>query len=309
MRHFDAEATRAALPFAALIEALRQQFIEGCEVPLRHQHAVGQDLTLLIMPAWQADGLLGIKTVSIAPGNAGRDLPGLYSSYSLFDAATGQPLALMDGNEITSRRTAAASALAASRLASPQARTLLVVGSGRVASLLPEAYSTALPGIERILVWSRRAEAAESLASQLRRLGLPISAAADLEAAVRQADIVSCATLSREPLIRGAWLAEGSHLDLMGGFTPEMREADSAAVSGADLWVDTDEALRKSGDLLLPQAEGCLLLDARRGDLADLCRLGPGEAHRPGRRTLFKSVGTALEDLAAARLVYGGRAG
>lgn len=308
MRHFDAEATRAALPFPALIEALRQMFIEGCEVPQRHQHSVGQDLTLLIMPAWQRGGknpLLGIKTVSIAPGNADRGLPGLFSSYSLFDATSGQPLALMDGNEITSRRTAASSALAASRLAAPSARRLLVVGSGRVATLLPEAYRACLPGLEEIQVWARRPEVAAQLADRWCAQGFNARAVPDLAAASKQADIISCATLAREPLIQAEWLQPGSHLDLIGGFTPQMREAQSKCFADADLWVDTDEALRKSGDLLRPLAEGLITPASVRGDLATLCHLTPGAAHQPSRRTVFKSVGTGLEDLAAASLVYG----
>lgn len=304
MRHFDAEATRAALPFPALISALERMFIEGCEVPQRHQHQLGQDLTLLIMPAWQLGGLLGIKTVSIAPGNANQGLPGLFSSYSLFDAKTGQPLAMLDGNEITSRRTAAASALAASRLANPASSTLLVVGSGRVAALLPEAYRAAMPGLKRMLVWARRPEAAKELVEQWQALGIEATAADDLAQACAEADIVSCATLAREPLIRAEWLKPGSHLDLIGGFTPQMREAHSNCFVDADLWVDTDEALRKSGDLLQPLAEGLITPASVRGDLAALCRLAPGAAHQTGQRSVFKSVGTGLEDLAAARLVY-----
>lgn len=305
MQHLDAEATRAALPFPALIEALRQLFIEGCEVPQRHQHVIGQDLRLLIMPAWQSGGLLGIKTVSIAPGNADRGLPGLFSSYTLFDAQTGQPLAMLDGNEITSRRTAAASALAASRLAAPSARRLLVVGSGRVAALLPEAYRAALPGLEEIQVWARRPEAAVQIAHQWRAQGFNARAVPDLAGACKQADIISCATLAREPLIQAEWLQPGSHLDLIGGFTPQMREAHSSCFAEAELWVDTDEALRKSGDLLQPLAEGLITPASVRGDLATLSRLAPGAAHPPSRRTVFKSVGTGLEDLAAASLVYG----
>lgn len=306
MRHFDAEATRAALPFPALIEALRQTFLEGCEVPQRHQHAVGQDLTLLIMPAWQRGGLLGIKTVSIAPGNAAEGLPGLFSSYSLFDATCGRPLAMLDGNEITSRRTAAASALAASRLAGPTASALLVVGSGRVAALLPEAYRAALPGLSEIAVWARRPEAAAALVAQWRAVGIKATAVPDLAEACRQADIVSCATLAREPLIQAEWLKAGSHLDLIGGFTPQMREAHSNCFANAQLWVDTDEALRKSGDLLQPLAEGIISPASVSGDLRVLCGLAPGAAHRSGQRSVFKSVGTGLEDLAAARLVYAG---
>lgn len=304
---FDVHATRRALAFAPLIAALERLFISGCEVPPRHVHSIAGDqgqgvLTTLIMPAWLPGRYLGIKTVNIAPGNTALGLPGLFSSYLLYDATTGQPLASMAGDEITSRRTAAASALAASRLARPDARTLLVVGAGRVAALLPEAYRAVLPAIERVRVWTRRPEAAAALAGQL-GADIDIEAVPNLARAVAEADIVSCATLATEPLIRGEWLRPGSHLDLIGSFTPAMREADDACFAGASLWVDTDEALRKSGDLLGPLASGVISPDHLRGDLAALCRLRTGRTSA-SERTVFKSVGSALEDLAAAMLVY-----
>ncbi|HSI47022.1 MAG TPA: ornithine cyclodeaminase family protein [Ideonella sp.] len=304
MRAFDAAATRAALPFPALIAALRSLFAQGCEVPQRHVHTVGEQLTTLIMPAWIPGRYLGIKTVNIAPGNAALGLPALAASYLLYDANTGLPLALIDGNEITSRRTAAASALAASRLARPDARTLLVVGSGQVARLLPEAYRAALPGIQQIWLWNRTPATALALAAQLRDQGLPVAAVQDLATAARQADIISCATLATAPLIHGEWLQPGSHLDLIGSFTPAMREADDACFQDASLWVDTDEALRKSGDLLAPLASGVLKPEDSRGTLTDLCRQPASGRQHTQERTVFKSVGTALEDLAAAMLVY-----
>lgn len=264
--------------------------------------ADGVQGTLLVMPAWRAESYLGIKTVTIHPGNAQRGLPALHSTYLLHDARSGAPVALIDGNEITSRRTAAASALAASRLARPDARRLLVLGAGRVARLLPEAYRCVRP-IERVQVWNRSAAGAAELAASLRAQGFAAEAVTDLAAAVAEADVVSSATLSTEPLVRGAWLRPGSHLDLIGGFTPQMREADDDCFAGARLFVDTAEALTKSGDLLGPMARGVFAAGDVQGTLAELCR-----GLRPGRRsaderTVFKSVGTALEDLAAAMLV------
>lgn len=310
MQHFDAEATRAALPFDRLIAALRELFVSGCEVPLRHTHSLtaddGSPGTLLIMPAWLSGRCLGIKTVSVFAGNAARGLPGLYSTYMLYDANTGQPLARIDGDQITARRTAAASALAASMLARPDARRLLVVGAGRVAALLPAAYRAVLP-LEQISVWARRPAQAEALAALWRREGLPAQAAPDLAAAVAASDVVSCATLSTAPLVQGAWLQPGSHLDLIGGFTPQMREADDACLAGAKLYVDTPEALQKSGDLLDPMADGALSATDVRGTLAQLCRGQVAGRQAEHERTVFKSVGNALEDLAAAMLVWGRR--
>lgn len=305
LRVLDAAATRAALPFARLIPALRELFTEGCEVPRRHVHEL-PGVTSLLMPAWQAGGFYGVKIVNIAPGNAARGLPGLHSSYLLHDAATGAPLALIDGDQITSRRTAAASALAADCLARPDARHLLVVGAGRVAALLPEAYRAVRP-IGRVAVWARQPAAAEALADEWRTRGFDAAATSDLAAAARAADIVSCATLATAPLVHGAWLAPGSHLDLIGSFTPTMREADDDAFRGATIVVDTEEALQKSGELLAPMANGVFAAGDVRGTLADLCRgTAPGRRDA-AERTVFKSVGTALEDLAAAMLAYGPR--
>jgi ornithine cyclodeaminase len=297
---FDDQATRAALPFDRLIAALRALFAAGCTVPLRHVHQPDGGTTL-IMPAWTGQ-YLGIKTVNIFPGNAARGLPGLFSTYTLYDAATGAPLAAIDGNEITERRTAAASALAASYLARPDARKLLIVGSGRVAKVLAAAYRAVLP-IEEVAIWSRNGDAATALAARLRQDGIAATAWPELDSAVRQADIVSCATLSTSPLIRGEWLAPGSHLDLIGGFTPKMVEADDACFKGAELFVDIEEALQKAGDLLGPISRGVFATGDVAATLAGLCRgEHPGRTD-PAARTVFKSVGTALEDLAAAMLV------
>jgi ornithine cyclodeaminase len=306
MKLIDADATRAALPFDALIAAIEAMFVTGCEVPARHVHEIsvgaGESGRVLIMPAWQPGGYMGIKTVNIFPGNAARGKPALFSTYILYDGVSGEPLAQIDGNEITSRRTAAASALAARYLAREDAASLLVVGSGRVARLLPYAYREVLP-IRDVQCWSRNHAAAVRLAAELSADGFVAHACDDLEAAVRQADVVSCATLAIAPVIRGEWLRPGSHLDLIGSFTPHMREADDACFAGARLFVDTVEALQKSGDLLGPMARGVFTSGDIGGTLEALCRGQAAGRRNDGERTVFKSVGTALEDLAAAVLV------
>jgi alanine dehydrogenase len=304
----DAAAVRASTPWPDLIAALRDLFREGCVLPPRHHHAFEipgeREGTLLLMPAWRPGAALGVKVVNVVPGNDARGLPAVAGVYLLFSATTGAPLALIDGAELTARRTAAASALAASFLARPDARRVVVVGTGRLAPELAAAHASVRP-IAEVAVWGRNAAKAAALAARLRdELGVEAAPARDLEAAVRRADIVSCATTSAEPLVRGAWLAPGVHLDLVGGFTPAMREADDEAVRRARVWVDTLEgATREAGDIVQPLASGALARDTVAGDLFGLCR---GEA--PGRSgaaeiTLFKSVGTALEDLAAAALV------
>lgn len=307
MKHFDETATREPLAFARLVPALRAAFAAEAHVPPRHVHnietASGDKGTVLIMPAWSDAGFLGIKTINVFPGNSACGLPGLHATYVLYDARTGVPLAMMDGNELTARRTAAASALGASFLARSDARRLLVLGSGRIARLLPAAHVSVRP-IDEVHVWNHRPEGAEALAAQWRAEGINAQAATNLEAAVREADIVSCATLATAPLVRGEWLAPGSHLDLIGSFTPAMREADARCFEGARTFIDTPEALQKAGELLDAIAAGTLRADAVQGTLAALCR---GErAGRAGNeeRTVFKAVGSALEDLTAATLVW-----
>lgn len=306
----DADTVARATPFERLVPALRSAFAAGAEVPPRQVLTLqppggAPAVTSLVMPAWGA-GTRGryyaVKVINIAPGNAARGLPGLHASVLLHDADTGVPLAVIDGDAITARRTAAASALAASFLARADARHLLVLGAGRIAALLPAAMRAVRP-IERVTVWARRAEAARAQAAAWRAQGLDADVADALEPAVREAHIVSCATLATAPVVHGAWLAAGSHLDLIGSFTPTMREADDACFAGAAVFVDTEEALVKSGDLLAPLASGAFQAEALRGTLATLARGVSAGRRDAGERTLFKSVGTALEDLAAAILV------
>jgi ornithine cyclodeaminase len=307
MQVLTLEETRAALPFGPLIDALDAGFRAGAEVPLRHHHPMvnpgAADDMLLLMPAWQAAGWGGVKIVNVHPGNAGRGLPAIASSYILFDRVTGAHKLLLDGGELTARRTAAASALAARRLARPDSRRHLIVGAGRVGANLAQAYRAALP-IEAVEVWSRTAASAEALAADLRAQGIPAVAAPDLQAAVGRADIVSCATLSRTPLIHGDWLRPGQHIDLIGSFTPEMREVDDVVMQRARIFLDTDHARIESGDIALPLASGAITEADIEGTLEALCRDNRHPRRGPGEITLFKGVGSAVEDLSAAILAW-----
>ncbi|HEV7578332.1 MAG TPA: ornithine cyclodeaminase family protein [Caldimonas sp.] len=308
MRFYGADETRERLAFAPLIDALRTMFERGCELPPRQVlelAGAGDDaVTSLVMPAWQRGGCYGVKVVNVAPGNAARGLPGLHSTYVLYDAGTGAPLAWIDGDELTARRTAATSALAASWLAREGASHLAVIGAGRIARLLPEAHRAVRP-IERVTVWARSTPRAAALVAELAGEGFDARVAASAEAAVAEAEIVSCATLAREPVVSGRWLRTGSHLDLIGSFAPAMREADDACFAAAAVFVDSDDAATKSGDLIGPIARGVVAADAI-GTLAELARGRRDGRRSPGQqRTVFKSVGSALEDLAAATLVHG----
>lgn len=303
LRVYAAEEVHAALPWQPLVDRLAQAFVEGAEVPVRHAHSLGGTDTLLLMPAWSQRGL-GVKVVTVMPGNASRSAGTVQALYLLLDRHTGAPLALIDGEALTLRRTAAASALAARLMARAEARSLLVVGTGRLAEWLARAHWAMRPVLERVRVWGRRAEASEALAAALCGHGLPAQAAPDLEAAVRAADLISCATTSTTPLVRGDWLAPGTHLDLVGGYRSDMREVDDAAVQRARICVDTlAGALAEAGDLLQPMRAGLIGREHVLGEFADLVRGTVAGRLGEADITLFKSVGTALEDLAAAQMV------
>lgn len=307
MELIDGARVHAALDYAELIEALRRAFAAAPEAPLRHQHTLeleGQpDASLLLMPAWRKSGHVAVKIVTVFPGNAEKGKPAVNGQVLLIDGATGVPLALMDGEALTARRTACTSALAASYLARQDAETLLMVGVGALAPHLVAAHAALRP-IRRVLLWNRTPANADKLAAALGGGNWTVEVAGSLEAAAREADIISCATLSLEPLIRGAWLKPGCHLDLVGAFRPHMRECDDEAVARARVYVDTRAgALSEGGDLVQALAAGVFEEADVAGELAELCRGEVAGRGGPGEITLFKSVGTAIEDLAAAELV------
>ena len=310
MRIVSAREVDAALGYADLVEALRTAFRRETTVPLRHHHSIptgGREATLLLMPAWNAPdpapAHVGVKIVTVYPDNTARDLPSVMGTYLMLDGHTGEPAASIDGPALTARRTAAASALAADYLARSDAQKMLMVGTGRLAGNLIEAHAAVRP-IRETVIWGRNQDKAEQLARRLDTDSHRVTATGDLAAAARAADIVSCATTSPDPLIHGDWLADGVHIDLVGGFRPDMREADDRVIERGRIFVDTRAgALAEAGDIVQPVDTGVLDPNDIAGDLFELCR-----GKRPGRQspaeiTVFKSVGTALEDLAAAELV------
>jgi ornithine cyclodeaminase len=309
MRIFDGPHIAKTLDTSELMERIAAMFRAGAATaPLRHHHAFGVGAgTLLLMPAW--DGrFVGVKIATVVPGNAARGIASVQATYLLLDGATGRPLAALDGRELTLRRTAATSALAARWLSRPESARLLLAGAGDLAPHLARAHALVRP-IREIAVWNRtpaRAEAlAATLAAELAGKGIAVRAAGDLEGAVADADIVSTATLATEPILRGAWLGPGQHLDLVGSFRPHMREADDDTLKRASLYCDTREAAsRESGDFADPLARGVIAPRDIRGDLFDLARNDRPARTGAGEITLFKSVGHAFEDLAAAALVF-----
>jgi len=310
VRTITAEDVDRVLTYSALVEALREAFRADIKAPVRHHHAIG-NATLLLMPARSggnetAEPFLGTKIVTVFPDNGKLSKPAVLGSYILMSGVTGEPLAVMDGTALTRWRTACASALAASYLAREDAAHLVMIGAGALAPHLVRAHASVRP-IKKVTLWNRTRGRAVQAAFGLAVGGLEVEVSDDLEAAVREADIVSCATLSATPLVHGKWLKKGAHVDLVGGFTPKMREADDDAVKKARVYVDTRAgATKEAGDIVQPLKSGALKKESIHGDLFGLCREETKGRTGNMQITLFKSVGTAIEDLAAAMLVWRG---
>ena len=299
----SAQAIAQSLSFPALInhlrEAHRQPPPEVQRVLMQQRAASGCDNAFLIWPAWQHERNLGIKIATIFPDN--RHCPTIQALYVLFDGQDGSIQALLDGTEMTYWKTAADSALGADYLARNNARNFLMVGAGQMAPFLMRAYRSIRPGLERVQLWNRTPERARELAQALAP-EFEAEVVSDLAAAVRQADIVCCATASQEPLIKGGWLRPGTHLDLIGGYTPTMREADDDAVRRARLYVDSRWfTVAHAGDLTQPIASGIITPADVIGDLFGLCSgRCPARTHDEDI-TLFKSGGGAHLDLMTAQ--------
>ncbi|MCO6049458.1 ornithine cyclodeaminase family protein [Mesorhizobium sp. RP14(2022)] len=313
MRSIGPEEVDRLLSFGHLVEVLREAFRKGAVQPVRHHHTIeraqGTSPTLLLMPAWDdftktETGYAGVKIVSVAPDNGQKALPAVMGVYLLLDGTTGTPLALIDGQRLTLWRTAAASALAASYLARDDASRLLVIGAGALAPFLARAHASVRP-ISEIRVWNRTPAKAEALADALSGEGFEARTTTDLDEALGWADIVSSATISPEPLVRGARLKPGTHVDLVGAFTPALRESDDEAVRRASVFVDVREsAVREAGDIVQAIESGALKPDAIEADLYGLTRAEHRGRASAEEITLFKSVGAAIEDLAAGVAVF-----
>ncbi len=309
LRFFDGAAVAAALPWDALIASIEEVVLaEGAFAPERTVHSVpvpgGDDGALLLKPGWVIGDVIAVKVVTFFPDNGALSLPTVNAGVVLFDGNTGVFLGACDGNELTTRRTAAASAVAAKRLARADARRLLVVGTGALSPMTARAHAS-VREYDEIVIWGRDANKAVAVAGELMLDGITVQVNEDLDDAVAQADTITCVTGSTSPLVKGALLRPGTHVDLIGAFTPQMRETDDDVVRRATVFVDTYDDGILAGDLAQPLESGLITTD----DLAsDLRGLVAGD--HPGRTsdeeiTMFKSAGFALEDVAAANLVFG----
>jgi len=307
LKVYDRENVASSLQYGILIEALRKAFSSKITTPERVQHTIknknGSDATLLLMPAWKIGEHIGIKIVSVFPENTTNNMSAVHANYFLMNANDGKPVAVIDGTELTLRRTACASALAADYLVKKNVDTLLMIGTGNLAPHMIKAHCV-VRNYSRILIWGRNEEKAKRLALSLNIKDKEIVAKNDLNEALNVADVISCATLTQKPLIMGDCIKPGQHLDLVGAFTPDMAEADSKAIAMSKIVVDTYEgALSESGELINALKEGRIKKKHILSDLRELVLEEKDIRKDSNDITLFKSVGTALEDLAAAKLV------
>jgi ornithine cyclodeaminase len=317
MQFIDAATIDQRLGYPMLVDVLERAFRDGAIAPPRHHHAVPlagrPPATWLLMPAItaragdpaHAGAYMGVKSVSVFPDNAERHgKPAIFGVYLLATTETGEPLAVLDATRLTVWRTAAASALAARYLARTDSTVMTMIGAGALAPFMIRAHCSVRP-IRRVMVWNRTRANAERVAAQFAASGLDVSAVDDLEAACRQSDLISAATLSAEPLVRGAWLKPGTHVDTVGAYNRSLRETDDDLVRRARIYVDTHAGARgEAGDLLQPIAAGVITEAAILGDLEALTRRQVAGRGSADEITYFKSVGASIEDLAAAVAVF-----
>jgi ornithine cyclodeaminase/alanine dehydrogenase-like protein (mu-crystallin family) len=295
------------LDYPKLIAALKEIFQSDYTLPLRHHHFYktenGDENTLILMPVWNNE-FMGMKQVTVAPANAAQNMPSIFAQYILSNSKTGQPLALMNAAELTSRRTACTSALASSYLSREDSENLLVVGGGKVAQHLVQAH-LAVRNFKKVSVWMRNTEKLNAFIVSLKEEGIGAEAVTNLEKSAREADVISCATLSKTPVIKGEWVKPGTHLDMIGSHKPDTRETDDEAIKKSSIFVDSRMgALHETGELALPIASGIISGKDVKADIVELIKGVHSGRTSSEEITLFKSAGLAVEDLAAALLVY-----
>jgi ornithine cyclodeaminase len=308
MKFFTAEQIRAQVSMPAVVESLRAAFQARCVAPPRQVVGVpgGEgDRLLLCMPAFDSEGGGMVKLATVFPDNPANAVPTIQAAIVVF-SKTGTPLALLDGGIVTKLRTGAASALASTYLSRTESKHLVIIGTGALAPFMAWAHCAVRP-IERITIVGRLQQRAAVTSAAVRSLvdpNIEILVTQSAESAVATADIVSCATSSTAPVLAGNWLSPGAFVDLVGSFSPSKREADDDVVLRSRIFVDTLEgALSEAGDVLEPMNRGIIGRARIEGELADLVSGRAAGRRRADEIIMFKSVGTAIEDLAAARLI------
>lgn len=304
MQFIEAAEIRQALSFPLLIAAMEAAHRRP-RMEVEDGYLGSETAQYFVRHAVDPGRYMASKLITSFPANlAERRLPAVQAVCVLFDGSNGRPLAVMDGTEITYWRTAADSALGAKYLAPTTPVTLLVVGAGEMSRWLVRAHHAVRPSLAHVLVWNRTGERAVEVAAALAQEGIAAEATQDLEAATQAADIITTCTRSHTPLIKGAWLRPGQHLDLVGGYTPQTRETDDEAAHGALVFVDRRHtALKGVGDIVQPLASGAITKADIIGDLYDLIAGSVAGRRSANDITFFKNAGGADLDLMTAEVV------
>lgn len=303
MIHYDCNTIESLFSYKEFIPILGEYFTKDIISPQRPHYPIhnnaGDPNMLLLMPAWQIDNFIGIKIITVFKDNADKRLNTINGTYLLLDGSTGIPVCTFDASIITSKRTAATSALASSYLARPDSQVHTMLGTGQLCNELVLAHQAILP-INKINIWGRNLDKAKIKADQLQEIGLNAEATDDKSAATEAADVVSAATYSKTPIVLGKHIAKGTHVDLVGSYLPDYREADDELISKSSIFIDTKTAIHESGDLIIPLTNKIIKESDIQGTLIQLCKNeDPGRLDK-NEITYFKSVGYALEDLAIA---------
>jgi ornithine cyclodeaminase/alanine dehydrogenase-like protein (mu-crystallin family) len=249
----------------------------------------------------------GVKSVTVLDGNAAKGLPTIQGAMLVFEPEGGRLAAIIESRLVTELKTAADSVLGALLLARPESSHLLIVGAGAVARSLVHAYLTLFPRLQRVSIWSRRFEQASALARSCEAQPAQVVAIPDLAAAASRADIIATATMAREPILRGGWIKRGTHIDLIGAYKADMREADDDLISNGRLFVDSRESTKHIGELSIPLANGAITAQSVLGDLYDLIQGCVPARCSEEDITIFKNGGGAHLDLMVARSIIDGK--
>ena len=301
MKYFDMKAIQTALPYPLLVEALAQGLQQFAQTPARSFFSPNQDAScVMIMPAWRPHQMMGVKLVSVWPENNAKGESAVSAVYVVISCLDGRPLAVLDGTELTLRRTAAA----AKRLARENSETLAVLGTGSLSVPLVQAHTDTMR-LKNVLVWGRQFHKTQRVVKQLKELGIEVRAMGDLEETLALSDVVAVATTATEPFLKADWVKPGTHISLVGAFTPQMAEAEPVLMARSQLFADCRASvLEKGGEVFQAIKQGLVLDSDIIADLAELTAQSDRNWRHDGQAiTVFKSVGFALLDLIAAEVV------
>ena len=312
MLMLDADKLLHCLPFTTLVDelaAMHRDPIGLVDEMLMESVDDNDNVShFFIRTGWQPEKAVGAKVITVFPrNNQTLEYPSIQAVYILFEAVNGSPVACLDGTALTWLKTASDSALGSKLLSREDIESMLMIGAGQMAPHLLSAHCEVRPSLKRVQVWNRTAEKAQQLCIEMKQKfpSIDFSAVGEIEAAAREADLICSAIGRKEPIIEGAWLKPGAHVDLIGAFTPDMREADDEVLRRGSLFVDARETtINHIGELMIPIASGVISEADVLADFSDLCQQRHAGRSSEDEITVFKNGGGGHLDLMCARILY-----